>query len=122
MATSFAYGTFPRPLGTSMDPEEYAYPAGSLRQSRRFGRVLCSDGTVRRVKLGVADTFFTIPAVLKIKDKTVHGAVSSLPHSVQIHPSAPDNANEILAFFPYGVNRHCLPEWASFTWVTVGGK
>lgn len=62
---------------TWVDPEEYAYPAGSLRQSRRRGRVLFPDGKIRAVKLGVADTFFTIPARASWNGRTVSGFVSS---------------------------------------------
>lgn len=115
---AFTYGTFPRPLGTRMDSEERAYPAGSLRQSRRYGTALCSDGKVRRVKLGVADSFFTIPAVCTIHGRTVHGIISDLPSSLRLAPDAPDNAGDILCFYPHGVHRNILPEWPAtdYSW------
>jgi hypothetical protein len=59
----------------------------------------------------VADTFFSIPAVCKIKGKTVHGIVSSLPDSLRLAPDAPANASEILCFYPHGIHRHILPDW-----------
>ena len=51
---------------TWIDDEDLAYsaPTGapSIR-SRRFGRVRFEDGKLRRVRLGVPDTYFSIPAV-----------------------------------------------------------
>jgi len=109
---SFTYGTFPRPMDTKMDPEEFAYPAGSLRQSRRYGKAICSDGVVRSVKLGIADTFFTVPARCTIKGKTVSGYVSDLPTDLRLAPDAPENAGEILAFYPSGKHKELLtPTW-----------
>lgn len=61
---------------TWIDPEEFAYPAGSLRQSRRYGRARYPDGKVRRVKLGIPDTFFTIPARGRCGGRTLSGYVS----------------------------------------------
>lgn len=58
---------------TNIGPEEAAYPAGSLRQSRRYGRLLCADGRVRRAKIGIPDTYSTIPAIVRIRGKSVHG-------------------------------------------------
>jgi hypothetical protein len=62
---------------TSLDPEELAYPYGSLNQSRRRARVLCADGVVRKAIVGIPDTYFSIPARLKANGKTVSGFVSS---------------------------------------------
>ena len=61
---------------TWLDPEEYAYPAGSLRQSRRYCGARCPDGKIRRVKVGVPDTFFSIPATARVSGRTVAGFVS----------------------------------------------
>jgi hypothetical protein len=60
---------------TWIDPEEYAYPAGSIRQSRRKGKVLCADGRIRTATLGIPDTFFSIPARVYAHGKTVAGYV-----------------------------------------------
>ena len=62
---------------TWLDPEEYAYPAGSLRQSRRYCGARCPDGKIRRVKVGVPDTFFSIPATARVSGRTVAGFVSA---------------------------------------------
>lgn len=113
--STFTYHVAPRPLNTVIEPEEYAYPSGSLRQSRRFGRALCSDGKVRRVKLGVADTFFSVPAICKIKGKTVHGIISGLPTDLVLAKDAPKDVNEIIAFYPHGKHRNILPSWDAFT-------
>lgn len=61
---------------TSLGSEDAAYPAGSLRQSHRYGTAIFPDGKVRRVKLGVADTFFSIPARAHYHGRTVSGFVS----------------------------------------------
>ena len=60
---------------TSLDPEEYAYPAGSLRSSRRFAMARCPDGKVHRVKIGLPDTFFSIPGTCQVRGVRVAGYV-----------------------------------------------
>jgi hypothetical protein len=114
-AQTFAHGEFARPLGTYLDAEEKAYPAGSLRQSRRHGRAVCSDGIVRRVKLGIADTYSTIPAICYIRGHRVHGYVSSLPTDLRLDKLAPTNSGEVIAFYPLGKHRDILPDWAFVT-------
>lgn len=47
---------------TWLDPEELAYPAGSLRQSRRRARARFPDGRLRIVVVSIPDTYFSIPA------------------------------------------------------------
>jgi hypothetical protein len=78
---------------TWIDPEEFAYPAGSLRQSRRKFRALLTANTLTgetfREKLstkyvgryvsgiaGIPDTYFTIPARCKDKGRTLSGYLS----------------------------------------------
>lgn len=62
---------------TWIDPEELAYPAGSLRQSRRKGKVRFPDGKLRIVTLGVPDTYSTIPArAARSVDGHQHGFVT----------------------------------------------
>jgi len=65
---------------TWLDPEEYAYPAGSLRQSHRRFRAIIdrSEGTWVSTDYvtgyaGVADTYFTIPARTTFRGQTLHG-------------------------------------------------
>ena len=60
---------------TWIDPEEYAYPSGSLRQSRRHFAARCPDGIIRRGVCGIPDTFFSLPARLKARGRTVAGFV-----------------------------------------------
>lgn len=57
-------------LGTFLAPEEHAYPGDSLT---RKGAALCPDGRVRRVWAKVADTFFTVPAVCRIRGTYTRG-------------------------------------------------
>lgn len=61
---------------TWLDPEDYAYPEGSLRQSRRHARVRCSDGAIRMALIGIPDTFFSIPGRIRVRGKTVTGYVT----------------------------------------------
>jgi hypothetical protein len=70
---------------TQLDPEEYAYPSGALRNSRRHFSAICLDGKVRRGTCGVPDTFFSIPARLKAKGKTVTGYVTIDSSDGEIH-------------------------------------
>lgn len=60
--------------GTWLEPEEMAYPSGSISAGRRAA-ALFPDGKVRIVQVGIPDTFFSIPARAKIKGKTVTGWV-----------------------------------------------
>ena len=62
---------------TFLDPEEYAYPDGSLRQSHRHFAALCEDGEVRRGICGIPDTCFSIPAHVKSYGKTISGYVAA---------------------------------------------
>lgn len=60
---------------TWIDDEELAYPRGSIRASRRRGVVRYLDGKLRKVTLGVPDTYFTIPARGKANGRTLSGYV-----------------------------------------------
>jgi hypothetical protein len=59
--------------------EELAYNtyAGGHSRSNRRGRVMFADGKIRTVTLGVADTFFSIPAHARVNGKYVSGFVTS---------------------------------------------
>lgn len=108
---------------TWIDPEEYAYPAGSIRQSRRKFRALLTanklTGEGHREKLetryvgryvsgtaGIPDTYFTIPARCKDKGRTLSGYLSvdssgalifSVPsRKVQPNPPASNNPPRIV--------------------------
>lgn len=58
---------------TWIDREELAYVA--LKRSPRRGMVICADGNLRKARLGVSDMIFSIPAIVKILSKSVHGYV-----------------------------------------------
>lgn len=47
--------------GTWIDPESVAYPSGSLSAGRRC-KAVCPDGKTRVCRIGLPDTFFSIPA------------------------------------------------------------
>jgi hypothetical protein len=63
--------------GTWLDNESYAYntPTGSAHGSGRRARAMCADGVLRTFRVGVPDTFFSIPAVGKIKGRYAVGFV-----------------------------------------------
>lgn len=63
-------------MKTFVDPEENAYPAGTLRESRRRFKAKCPDGVIRSGICSIPDTSFSIPARLKARGKTVAGFIS----------------------------------------------
>ena len=60
---------------TWIGPESDSYPSGGINAGRR-GRVRFPDGKVRAVKLGIPDTFYTIPAHARVRGKFYAGYVS----------------------------------------------
>ena len=73
--------------GTWLDPEELAYPSGSLRQSRRHFMAKCPDGKSRGGVCGIPDTYFSIPARMKVNGKTISGYVSSDDGALVFNPA-----------------------------------
>lgn len=63
---------------TYIDDEAKAYntPNGGHSRSNRKGIVRFADGKLRTVRLGVPDTFFTIPAHATVNGKYASGFVS----------------------------------------------
>lgn len=59
---------------TWIHPEELAYDT-PLKYSARQGIVRWPDKKLRKVRLGIADTYFTIPARGKKDHKTYHGFI-----------------------------------------------
>ena len=64
---------------TYIDPEERAYNtlSGGHSRSNRRGKVLCEDGRVRTARLGIPDTYFTIPAHTRINGRYITGWVTA---------------------------------------------
>jgi hypothetical protein len=53
----------------------YTYPWGLIR--RNGNRLLCADGIIRAAELAqTADTYFSIPASIRIKGKRIEGFAS----------------------------------------------
>jgi hypothetical protein len=61
--------------GTWLEAESMCYPSGALSAGRR-ARALCEDGVARVFRVGIPDTYFTIPAAGKVKGRSVTGYVS----------------------------------------------
>lgn len=59
---------------TWLEPEEFCYPNGGMT---RRALVTCPDGKLRVVTCGIPDTYFSIPARVKIAGKTTKGFVTS---------------------------------------------
>lgn len=55
---------------TYLEGESAAGPSGKLR---RKGKAICPDGKVRKVKAGIPDTYFSIPAVTKAGNVKIKG-------------------------------------------------
>jgi len=60
--------------GTWIDPEEYSYPSGSLRRSRRrFRAVWESTGELVSGTAGIPDSYFSVPAKIVSKGRYIAG-------------------------------------------------
>jgi hypothetical protein len=75
------------------------------------GRAMCSDGKVRAVRFrsGIADTFFSIPASVKVNGKTVAGFVTVETEEGWSTPSEDDPAIVKFIAYQYRKNRDSLP-------------
>ena len=83
--------------GTELVLEPGPFACGFIR-----GRALCPDGRVRAVRFpggGIADTFFSVPASVSAKGKTVSGYVTVETIQGYSTPSVDDPA--IVKFVPY---------------------
>jgi hypothetical protein len=83
---------------TWLDPEERAYPNGAMR---RRGRAIVRPnryapdiplpyGTFRAVRAGIPDTFFSIPAIVRYRGKTVRGFLTCDDGTYVFTPDRPD--------------------------------
>ena len=81
---------------TWIDPEELAYNSysGAPTRSNRRGRVRFPDGKLRIVRLGVADTFFSIPA------KPAHGRVGFVSVSSLFSQTSGSEGEQEFTFTP----------------------
>jgi len=70
----------------------------------RYGhRVLCSDGKIRACRMeSTPDTYFSIPAVLKIKNKSITGHVTTREH----------NNETVYCFYHHIKYNDILPIWS----------
>jgi hypothetical protein len=71
----------------------YSYPWGLIR--RNGNRLLCADGKVRAAELAeCADTFFSIPASVRIRGKRVSGyATTDEANGERVHTFRPHTAH-----------------------------
>lgn len=75
--------------GTWLQGESFAYPSGG--QTRK-GRAVFPDGTVRAVRAGIADTYFSIPAHGRIAGRYVAGYLTTATASGLSTPTDDDPA------------------------------
>lgn len=70
------------------------------------GRALCPDGAVRAVRFGSghADTFFSVPASVQVRGRTVSGYVSV--STVDGYDTATDADPAVVHFRPYTYGRN----------------
>jgi hypothetical protein len=89
-----------------------AFPWGTYRA--RGTRVMCSDGKVRAVSRisETADTFFSVPAAVRVNGRTVSGYVTMETRSGS--SVATENDPLVVKFrrYSYGKNADALPEGA----------
>jgi len=60
--------------GTWLDPEEMAYPSGSMAAGRK-AKAMCPDGKARVCRVSIPDTFFSIPATTRYDGRHRRGFV-----------------------------------------------
>lgn len=75
------------------------------------GRALCSDGRLRALKriAETADTFFSVPAAVTVKGRTVAGYVTVKTVSGSDVTTPEDPAVVRFVAYTYGRNGHLLP-------------
>lgn len=98
------------------DTRQYA-KGTSLTQRYPWGlfvkaRALCADGVVRSTSriASTADTFFSVPASVKVKGRTVSGYVTVTTVSGSDVPTDDDPALVRFHAYTYGKNGHLLAE------------
>lgn len=92
-----------------------SYPWGLYH--RNGHRLLCSDGKIRAAELSqCADTFFSVPASIKINGKRISGYMTTEEQKW----ITGEKETEFLSCYSfrqhtYQKNAHNLPEWGSLT-------
>jgi hypothetical protein len=87
----------------------------SITQDNLWGtyvraRAMCADGKVRTVRVSeMPDTFFSIPAAVKVRGKTVSGYITTETLSGLSTPTSYDPAIVHFYAYTYGKNGHLLP-------------
>lgn len=71
--------------GTWLEGEEFCYgsPDGSAMNRRCYA--VCDDGQKRVVRCAIPDTYFSIPAVARIKGKRIHAYITSDEGGFRFH-------------------------------------
>lgn len=77
----------------------------------QWGKVMCSDGKVRALKRisATADTFFSVPAAVSVRGRTVSGYVTVETVSGNSVATADDPAVAKFIAYEYGINHDMLP-------------
>lgn len=97
-------------MDTSLTPEPGPFSCGYVR-----GRAICADGRVRAVRFqngGIADTFFSVPASVKVNGRTVSGYVTVETAEGWTTETADDPAVVKFVAYQYGRNADALPRGA----------
>ena len=69
---------------TWMEPEEYCYPNGGFKRRARVR----FNGKFYIAKVSIPDTYFSVPAKIRIKGKTIKGYVFN-NQGLHFSPDAP---------------------------------
>lgn len=88
-------------LGTSLEPHPGPFSCGYAR-----GKALCSDGKVRALRFtdGIADTFFSVPARVQVKGKTVSGYATV--ETVEGYSTVTDGDPAVVKFVAYSYGKN----------------
>lgn len=84
--------------------------------ARNGSRLLCADGIIRAAELApTADTFFSIPARVRVKGKWLSGYATSIGASGQ---TTDHSAGTVSQFCKHtnGINAALLPDWPRDSW------
>ena len=81
------HGPYSYPMGTGIDPEEYAYGSVNYRRARAYVPLL---GKVRSVEIGLPDTWFSIPGRIRINGKWRKGWLAFADQSMSESWAVPE--------------------------------